>query len=845
MHNTSHASIPWLFKMALRDGRASSKKLFLFMASIILGIAAVVSILSFGDNLKKNIANESKALMGADFKIDSNYPPNERVKGIMDSLGGYQGREINFLSMTAFPENKATKLLQVRGVEGNFPFYGEIETEPKDAAKQYQKQKGALVDATAMLQLGVSIGDSIKIGKVILPIIGKLKSVPGSMAIFSSISPPVIIPLDFIEASGLVQTGSRIDYEFYFKNPDINLEKLDTTIDPVLDDEQADLDTHTSTSQRLGERYDNFGKFLNLVAFIALLLGCVGIASAIYIYIKEKLKTVAVLKCLGASKMQTFYIFLIEVACIGLIGGVLGTVFGVVLQHLFPWLLADLLPVKVEITLAWSVIILGIALGVIMSVLFALYPLIGTLYVSPLQALRVTNDVNAKSKKAFIYISIAILLFLFSFSWWILEEWKYGLGFVGGLVLTFLILGLSANIFMQLIKKYFPNSWGFVPRQSLLNLFRPQNQTLTLVLSIGVGTFLISTLYFTKDFILAQAELDDSSNNPNIILLDVQKDQRNDLANTISNNGLPLLRDVPIVSMRIEKINGRSVNEIRRDSTSTISRWVLRHEFRTTYRDSLIVSETLRDGEWISKIENSNVIPVSVGYNFSRDANIKIGDKLTFNVQGVLINSVVRSIRDIDWTRMDLNFNVVFPKGALEDAPQFRVMTTKVPGEFESANLQMELVSKFPNVSIIDLRQMINVVEDLLSKITWIINFMAFFSILTGIIVLLGAIRTSKYQRIKESVLLRTLGAKSKQILNINALEYIYLGALGGFSGVLLSLLSSQLLAIFVFNTAFVPSFVPFLILFPGIIILVLGIGLSNSISVIKQPPLVVLRKEA
>ncbi len=844
MANNSKADLSWLLKMAWRDGRASSRKLVLFMASIILGIAAVVSIQSFGDNLKNNIANESKALMGADFKIDSNYPPNEKVQSIMDSLGGYQGREINFLSMALFPGNNSSKLLQVRGIEGDFPFYGEIESEPVDAAERYQKEKGALVDATAMLQLGVEVGDSIKIGKVILPVIGKLNSIPGSTVIFSSISPPVLIPYDYIEASGLIQTGSRIDYEFYFKNPGIDLEKLDQKVDPVLDDEQADLDTHTSTSQRLGERYDNFGKFLNLVAFIALLLGCVGIASGMYIYIKEKLKTVAVLKCLGASKKQTFLIFLIEVAFIGLIGGLLGSVLGVALQHLFPWLLQGLLPVEVEITLAWSQIIFGIVLAVVISVLFALYPLIGTLFISPLQALRVVKRNTVKSRRAFIFVSFGVLIFLFVFSLWLLEEWEYALGFVGGLLVTFLILGLLAKLFMKVIKAYFPNSWGFVPRQSLLNLFRPQNQTLTLVLSIGVGTFLISTLYFTKDLILAQAELDDQDSSPNIILLDVQKEQRQELVKTIRDNDLPVLRDVPIVSMRIHSINRRTVNEIRRDSTSTINGWVLRHEFRTTYRDSLILSEKIREGEWVQKTEAKGIVPVSVGYNFARDANIKLGDELTFNIQGVLLKSVVRSIRDIDWTRMDLNFNIVFPKGAIDDAPQFRVVTTKVPDKFQSANLQQTLVTNFPNVSIIDLRQMITVIEDLLSKITWIINFMAFFSILTGVIVLLGAIRTSKYQRTRESVLLRTLGAKSKQILNINALEYIYLGVLGGLSGVLLSLLSSQLLAIFVFKTAFAPSIVPFLILFPGIVLLVLVIGLSNSMDIIKKPPLVVLRKE-
>ncbi|TDN79652.1 putative ABC transport system permease protein [Salegentibacter sp. 24] len=835
----------WLFKMAWRDGKASGKKLSLFMASIVLGIAAVVSIQSFGENLKDNISLQSKALMGADFKIDSDKLPNKRVNQIIDSLGGARAREIKFASMAAFPQNEATKLMQVRGIEGEFPFYGELETQPRLAANTFQEDKGALVDATVMLQLGIKPGDSIKIGKVTLPIVGALKSVPGSTAIFSSVAPPVLIPYRFIEESGLVQTGSRIDYEFYFiADPKMDMEKLDEKLDPILDAEDADIDTHTSTSERLGRRYENFGKFLNLVAFIALLLGCVGIASAIHIYIKEKLRAVAVLKCLGASKKQTFLIYLIQVAVMGLIGGIIGTALGLVLQQLFPWLLEGLLPVDVQITFSFQVIVMGILLGILMSVLFALYPLIGTLYISPLQALRIVNDESKKSRKAIILVSAGIFLFIFLFSLWLLEDWKYSLAFVGGILVTFSILAAVAYLFMQAIRKYFPHSWGFVARQSLLNLFRPQNQTLTLVLAIGVGTFLISTLYFSKDLLLAQASLESQADSPNMILLDVQSEQREAVAQTIRANELPVIDDIPIVTMRVQKIAGKSVNQIRNDTTSQINDWILNHEFRVTYRDSLIASENIESGSWIAQGNDITPVPISISNNFAEDAKVGVGDKLVFNVQGVLLDAVVGSVRTVDWSRMQMNFSLVFPTGVLEQAPQFHVLTTKVSGDEKSAELQQDLVQQFPNVSIIDLRQVLKVIEMLLGRISWIINFMAFFSILTGIIVLLGAIRTSKYQRIRESVLLRTLGAKGKQILNITALEYIYLGVLGGASGVIISLISSQLLAWLVFESPFTPSLIPFLVLFPGIVLLVLIIGMSNSLSVIRKPPLEVLRKE-
>ena len=842
--STSKAGFPWLLKMAWRDGKASGSKLTLFMASIVLGIAAVVSIQSFGENLKDNIALQSKSLMGADFIIDSDKPPNERVEYIIDSLGGADARETSFASMAAFPGNQGTKLVQVRGIGGNFPFYGKIETTPPSAADLYQEEDGALVDATLMLQLGIEVGDSIKIGAVTLPIAGALKSVPGSTAIFSSVAPPVIVPHDFIAETGLIQRGSRVDYQYYFVAPNADMEKLDERLDDMLDAEDSDLDTHLSTSERMGERYENFGKFLNLVAFIALLLGCVGIASAINIYIREKLRAVAILKCIGASRKQSFLIYLIQVAGMGFLGGLIGTLIGLGLQRLFPIFLEGLLPVDVQITFSPQVIAMGLILGVLMSVLFALYPLVGTLYVSPLQALRVQQENSAKSRKAAVFILLAIFLFIFLFSYWLLDDWRYSLAFVAGILVTFSILAGVASGFMKAVKKNFPTSWGFTARQSLLNLYRPKNQTLTLVLAIGVGTFLISTLYFTKDFLLSQASFQSQENSANMILLDVQSGQRQQVAATINDHELPVLSDIPIVTMRVESIGGRNVEQIREDTTSHINGWVLDHEFRVTYRDSLISSEMLEEGEFTGEFAGTGAVPISISADFAEDANVAVGDTVAFNVQGVLQNTVVGSVRMVDWSRMQLNFSLVFPEGVLEDAPQFHVLTTKVPDEAASAALQQELVRDFPNISIIDLRQVLTVVSEILNRISWIINFMAFFSIFTGIIVLLGAVRNSKYQRIKESVLLRTLGATSKQILKIQALEYIYLGVVGSLSGILLSLISSQLLAWFAFESSFVPSSMPFLILFPGITLLVLIIGLGNSISVIKNPPLEVLRKE-
>ncbi|WP_432413091.1 ABC transporter permease [Rasiella sp. SM2506] len=829
--------------MAWRDAKASRVRLLLFMSSIILGIAAVVSIQLFSQNLKDNLQRQSKALMGADFIIDSRQLPSERAQSIIDSLKP-DASEVNFVSMIAFPKNGGTKLVRVRGMEGNFPFYGTMDTQPAAAALNYQESGGALVDATLMLQFNVIPGDSIKIGEVTLPISGALKAIPGSTAISTSVAPTVVIPNGYIGETQLLQFGSRKEYQYFYKAPTVDLLDLEKRIGPMLDTENSDLDTHTSTSRRLGQRYENISKFLNLAAFIALLLGCVGIASSVNIYIKEKLQAVAVLKCLGATRRQSFLIFLIQISGIGILGGLIGTLIGVGFQELFPYLLKEFLPFEVDISIPLQPLFMGVLLGFSMSVLFALLPLLRTWYVSPLEVLRIGSVPFKKPAKARGVVFVLIILFLYLFSFWLLGDLLFAFAFVVGILVTFGILAGIAVLVMRFVKTYFPKRASFTVRQGVLNLFRPNNQTLVLLVSIGLGTFLISTLYFTKDILLAKTSVSQTSDTANLITLDVQGDQLPGVINTFTSNNFPIIDNIPLVTMRMHSLKGTLVNEIRQDSTSEIRGWILNHEFRTTYREALISSEELTEGTWIPTQTAGDPIHISISDNLAQDARVTIGDPIVFNVQGVLMETIVGSIRKVDWARLQPNFSIVFPTGVLENAPQFNVVSTYVPNEKTSAALQRELVAKYPNVSIIDLRQVYTIVEDILDKVSWIINFMAFFSILTGIIVLIGSVRTSKYQRIKESVLLRTLGAKNTQILKIAALEYLFLGILGSLVGILLALVSSLLLAIFVFKEPFVPSVIPFLVFLPGISALVLAIGLSNIQGVLKSSPLEVLRRE-
>ncbi len=295
--------------------------------------------------------------------------------------------------------------------------------------------------------------------------------------------------------------------------------------------------------------------------------------------------------------------------------------------------------------------------------------------------------------------------------------------------------------------------------------------------------------------------------------------------------------------MRVEEIKGKTAAQVKKDTTQGIPVRAFNSEIRATFRDSLTSSERITDGKWTGKAGGGTVY-VSLDKGYAQRISVKIGDPMVFNVQGALIPVVVGSLREVDWNRIQTNFRVVFPAGVLEAAPQFHVLLTRVPSPEASVAFQQAVVRNFPNVSIIDLNLVLSTLDDILSKIGFVIRFMAAFSIVTGLIVLIASVLVSKYQRLKESVLLRTLGGSRKQILTITSLEYFFLGAFAATTGIILSLGAAWALARFSFETEFRPQILPLLVLFLLVCIITVLMGLFNSRGVLNSPPLEVLRKE-
>ena len=833
--------------MAWRDSRRNRSRLLLFISSIILGIAALVATFSFGYNSQQDINAQARMLVGADLVIESNRMPAAPVKSMLDSLGDDRSEERVFASMVYFLNSQSSRLVQVRALQGDYPYYGSLVTTPAGAGRSFLSGRQALVSKTLMMQYNARIGDSIKIGDLHFAISGVLNKAPGRNEISTTVAPPVYIPLRYLKEMDVQKRGSRIGYNFYYKyDSSEKVENILTALKPRFELDGLEYETVESRKKSTGRAFDDFNQFLTLISFIALLLGCIGVASSIHIYVREKVTSIAILRCLGVSSSQAFLIYLIQVTGIGLIGSILGALTGTLVQRLLPVILKDFLPIETTTTLSWPAIGQGIALGLLISLLFALLPLVGIRKVSPLHALRIPVEGKKQRPdpvKGMVYLLLAGLVTIFAH--WQMHSWPKAIVFTSGVAGALLLLAGVALLLMWVLRRFFPTSWNYLWRQGFSNLYRPNNQTIILMITIGLGASFIGTLYFIQGMLIERVNISGRGSQPNMVLFDIQTSQKDAVVAMTRKFGLPVLQKVPIVTMRIESINGKTALQALGDTTRAFRRRAYESELRVTYRDSLLNTEKILAGSMGAPVrEPGDLVRISLEDGYAKWLHVKIGDSIVFNVQGMPVVTVVGSIRDVDWRHLQTNFRIVFPTGVLEDAPQFYVVVTRVPSAETSGLFQRSVVNNFPNVSIIDLGLVLSVLDDVLDKIAFVIRFMAAFSIVTGLIVLIASVLISKYQRIQETVLLRTLGASRRQILVITALEYFFLGTLASATGLLLSIAASMALAKYNFDSSIRVNWLPLVTIFSSLTLLIILIGLINSREILNKAPLEILRNE-
>ena len=446
--------------------------------------------------------------------------------------------------MVYFPSGDGTRLAQVRMLSGGFPFYGQFETEPASAVEEFRKGAGALVEENLLIQFDAKVGDTVKVGQLSVPIVGSLRKVPGeSAAALALVSPRVYLPMKDLAATQLEGRGSLARYTVFFKFPTTtNVDEMVTSIEPQLDKFALWNETVSKRKQNLGRAMENLYHFLNLAGLIAMLLGGIGVAGAIHTHVKQKLPIAATLRCIGAPVSQTFAVYLAQGIGLGFVGAVAGVLLGAAVQKAIPHAVASFIPFEFQFRTAWLAIARAGLVGFCICLLFALLPLLAIRRVSPLAALRVALDPSPGARDPLRWL-VVVILFVAFFAFGLGKEhnWRMALSFTGALVVVFLSLAGTALLLMRIMRKYVQPGLPFVFRQGLAGLYRPNNRTHLLIFSLGVGTFLLTSIAFIEQMLAGDLLIATGPHQANAILFDIQETQHAGVSNLVASLHLPVL----------------------------------------------------------------------------------------------------------------------------------------------------------------------------------------------------------------------------------------------------------------------------------------------------------------
>ena len=844
-----------IWSLAWRESRTARRRLLLYMSSISLGVAALVAIDSFSANIIQSVKDQSRTLMGGDLQFNSSKPISPAIDSLFDSLsrqGLSFARVTTFPSMAVVPRTSGTRFAQVRGVTDNYPFYGGVVTEPAGRWQLLTQGANAIVDPSLLTSLNARVGDTLKLGFGTFTIVATIKDAPGAAGIAEMLGPRVFIPARYIAETQLLVFGSTADRSVLAKlPPGVDPDKFVKPFKKRVQDQQVRLRTVTQTEMATEDAIENLSDFIGIVGLVALLLGGIGVASGVRAFVARKIDTVAVLRCLGASSGQVLTIYVVQAAAMGLIGAAVGAALGVAVQFLLPYALTDFLPIDVKVTLVPSAVLTGLAVGGWIALIFALRPLLALRNVSPLQTLRRDTDADVLRMRwtdaPRIVVNAAMVLSVLGIALSRAQTTKQAFAMSAATGAAILALAASAAFLSWAARKGLRTGWPYVVRQGVANLYRPGNQTRAVTLALGFGAFLVSTLFLVQNNLLRRFTTAAAESRGNVVFFDVQQDQATGLDSIVRGRGDDVVQLAPVVTMRIASINGKSVADMTPVTPGQRGRasWALRREFRSTYRDKPATSETIVAGKWFSdgavKVARDTG-EISLEEGIAKELNVKLGDKITWNVQGVQIPTRITSLRKVVWTRFEPNFFVVFAPPALKGAPNTFVLLAQAKDPAAVALLQRAVVNRFPNVSSIDLTAIKRTVDRIVGKVSLAIRFMALFSLAVAIPVLFSAVSATRRERVREGVLLKTLGATRGQIARILLAEYSLLGLMGGLTGMLLSIAGGWAVVRYMFKTPFAPAIVPVAGIAAVIVGLTLLIGLLAGRDVFRETPIAALR---
>jgi putative ABC transport system permease protein len=860
----------FVLRMMGRELRASWRRLLFFFVCVAIGVGAIVALRSVIQSVRRGLVSEARSIIASDVLISTNRAWTPEVREALDARLAVDDviarmESIETATMVRPEEGAATaRMVELRGVQPGFPFYGQVVLQDGTPfSHELLRGRGALVRPELLTQLGTSVGRGIVIGGQPFTIRGVIAQEPGRRAGVFSFGSRVLVDYDDLRATGLLTFGSRASYQILLRVREPAVEDLTRDIRRDFRDRFVQARSYRSTEDDIGEDLLRAENYLSLVGFIMVVLGGIGVWSVTRVFVKQKIRSVAILKCVGATAGQVLTTYVAQVLLLGLGGSVLGVAIAAVAIAAIPASAVAAFS-NVSYGLTVSAALQGVAVGMLVSLLFSLVPLLEVRRVKPLLLLR-GGDVAAaapalsparfpwslvpgavrRADRVQVAAAVIVTAALVSVAAWQAASLRVALVVCGGFAGVALLLHGAGALLVRAVGPLASAPW-FPLRHAVVSLRRPGNQTRVILLAVGLGAFFVLGVRALQSNLLAQFSLQIAEGGADMFLIDIQQDQVEGVRGFITRTGVEP-RLIPVLRARVTGVRGSEANL---ESYADVRGRSLGREYVITYRDHLEANETLLEGRfWTGQPPlppDAAELEVSVEKAIRDRSRIRVGDLMRFDVMGRILHARVTSVREVEWSdARNGGFMFVFRPGPLNRAPHTYIGTLQAPADPTArARLQRDLVARYPNVSAIDVREVMASLQSVIDNVTLAISIVGAVALGSGALILIGAVAMTKFQRVYEAAILRTLGASTRLLATMLALEYTALGLLAGLIGAIGALGLSWAVCRFVFEIDWEPA--PGLLAAGAVVTtaLVGVIGVIASADVLRKKPLASLRAE-
>jgi putative ABC transport system permease protein len=844
----------FIVRMAWREMRWAWRRLLFFFLCLSVGVASIVTLRSVVQSVRAALRTEARTLLGADLALSTSRPWDTGARSQIDALAARfplaaRVNQVETLTMVrpADPAKAVSRLVELLGVESGYPLYGAVEL---DGGQPYSHRRlarrGALVRPELLAQLDVAVGDDVIIGDTRFTIRGIVLAEPGRRAGAFSFGTRVFVDRRDLEAAGLLGFGSRATYRLLLKMPEGDTAKLARDLRQALRDQFVSVRTSQSTEDQLGRELGRAENYLSLVGLVIVILGGVGVWSVIRVFVQQKLRSVAILKCVGGSTGQILTIYLAQVALMGLTGSAIGVLLAAgALAWLRP-VVAAATGIDTGVALTASAVTQGAGIGLAVALLFALVPLLDVRHVRPSILLRVSEAARPRRDAVWFGAALGIGVLLVALAAWQAGSWRVGGILAGGFTGVSLVL-LGAGAALVRAMRPLQRSRHLAIRYASRRVGRPGSQVRPILLAVGLGAFLVVGVRLLQDDLRQALAISMRPDSPDMFLIDVQPDQADGVRAFLrgpgaASRGEPTL--IPVLRARITGIRGM---ETTLDSYEDVRGrgGGLGREYVVTYRANLAQNERLTAGEFWPAASPAGA-QVSVEEGLAGRQRLRPGDTIRFDILGRAIEAKVTSIRNVDWADARAGgFMFVFRPGVLESAPGTFIAPVRGPTDAVArARFQRDLTARFPNVSVIDVREILAGVTRVLRNVALAVTVVGSIVLVSGILILVGSISMTRFQRMYEVAVLKTLGATAGLVAAMLAVEYGLIGAAAGVIGAAGALGLAWAVGRFVLALPWEPALGTLIAGVAGAAVLVTAVGMLASLDVLRRKPLATLRAE-